>query len=103
MADTNKNGQIDYDETSRLLSSSEDFRNCSIAKNGALYTPGDEYNRKSSYIISCDGDGRGRDPQSGDQNDAEIGTTCDQVCRTFLTARNAYNCGNEYGVGSGNV
>jgi len=82
------------DESSRLLENSEDFRNCSIAKNSCHYTPTKEYCAGVPDTIS-DGDNRGRDPQD---IGGEIGTQIDIKMRECSLAKNAdrYTPGNEY-------
>lgn len=85
------------EESSRLLSNSESFRTCSIAKNSAGYTPGDEYCAGHEDTIS-DGDCRGRDPEG---QGGVIGTTCDIDMRNKLMAKNSdgYTKGNQYCAG----
>jgi hypothetical protein len=110
MADTNKNGQTDYDETSRLLINSEAFRTCSMAFNSAGYTPSNEYVALHHDTIANDGDGKGRDPKDGDQQNPNIGTPKDVSMRKCLTAKNTptkaddgwtgYNCAQQYCAGS---
>jgi hypothetical protein len=109
MADTNKNGQTDYDETSRLLINSEAFRTCSMAFNSAGYTPNNEYIALHEDTIA-DGDCKGRDPKDGNQLSQDIGTDKDVSMRKCLTAKNTptkaddgwtgYNCAQQYCAGS---
>jgi len=101
MADTNKNGKIDYDESSRLLTLSEGYRDCSMAFNANGYTPGKEYCKGHEDTIA-DGDCKGRDPQDGDQQNPSIGTNKDVDMRECLIAKNGglYTKGNEYSVGT---
>lgn len=84
------------DETSRLVTISEDFRTCSIAKNGQGYVPGKEYLPATPDTIS-DGDDRGRDPKT---DGGSIGTNIDINTRNKQMAKNAdgYTYGDEYGV-----
>ena len=118
MADKNK---LDIDTPSRLSESSADFRTCSIAKNSASlskdtwggYTPGNEYCEGSNWTIAGDGDGKGRDPSDGDQQNPEIGNPIDKEMRTCLLAKNTpsvsddgwsgYTPGSQYCAGSDRV
>jgi len=78
-----------------------DMRNCSLAKNAALYTPGNEYLPAHADTIS-DGDDKGRDPEDGNQHNPNIGTTIDIGMRECLLAKNSdrYTPGNEYCAGN---
>jgi len=85
------------DESSRLLENSEDYRTCSIAKNSARHSPGNEYCPATSDTIS-DGDDKGREPE---QEGGSIGTKTDIATREKMIAKNAdgYTKSNEYGAG----
>jgi len=109
---------LDIDTPSRLSESSEDFRTCSLAKNSPSlakdkwggYIKGNEYCGGSNWTIANDGDGKGRDPDDGDQQNPEIGTRKDVSMRNCLTGKNTptkaddgwtgYNCANQYCAGS---
>ena len=85
------------DETiSNLLVNSEEFRNKLLAKNKELYTEGSEYKTGHPNSIS-DGDEKGRDPED---EGGSIGTSIDIQKENALTAKNKYNCNNEYAAGS---
>ena len=117
MADTNKNGETDYTEASRLTISSEEFRKCSVAKNSPSvanegwsgYVPGNEYCAGTPDTQS-DGDNRGRDPE---EDGGSIGTKDDIVMRNRLMAKNTpsvsddgwsgYTPGSQYCAGSDRV
>jgi hypothetical protein len=85
------------EESSRLLSNSESFRTCSIAKNGAGYTPNSQYCAGVPDTVS-DGDNRGRDPEA---DGAPVGTVCYIEMRDKLMAKNSdyYTKGDEYCAG----
>lgn len=85
------------EESSRLLENSEDYRTCSIAKNSARHTPGNEYLPATSDTIS-DGDNKGREPE---QEGGSIGTKTDIATREKMVAKNAdgYTKDKEYGAG----
>jgi hypothetical protein len=74
-----------------------DMRNCSMAKNAALYTPGNEYKALHEDTIA-DGDCKGRDPEDGDQQNPSIGTNKDVSMRECLMAKNSghYTQSNQY-------
>ena len=86
-----------------LQENSGAYRDNALAFNSDLYIKGDEYSSDSPYIVNQDGDGRGRDPQDEDINNA--GTELDIKERNCMLARNKalYTRGNEYGAGSGNI
>jgi hypothetical protein len=91
----------DGENTSRLLTSSEEIREAMLAKNGKLYTEGKEYKTGHPNSIS-DGDEKGRDPED---EGGSIGTSVDIENREAMLAKNGnlYTCGNEYTAGSDNV
>lgn len=84
-------------DESRLLTNSEDFRTCSIAKNSCHYIPSKEYCAGVPDTIS-DGDNRGRDPQD---IGGEVGTQIDIKMRDCSLAKNSdrYTHGSEYCAG----
>jgi len=115
MADNNN---LDINTPSRISTTSEEYRKCSLAKNSPSlskdewggYICGKEYCEGSNWTISNDGDGKGRDPDDGNQQNPNIGTKKDVGMRTCLLAKNTpsksddgwtgYNCGNQYCAGS---
>jgi len=94
MADTNGNGKIEYDEPSRLSTSSEDFRTCALKRNSPSqsikvwggYVDGNEYCEGSNWIKNTDDDGKGRDPKDGDLLNA--GTAIDVTTRENSLKKN---------------
>jgi len=91
----------DGENTSRLLTNSEEIRKTMLAKNGDLYIEGKGYNTGHPNSIS-DGDEKGRDPED---EGGTIGTLTDIETREEMLAKNScmYTCGNEYSEGSDNV
>ena len=65
-----------------------DMRKCSMAKNSDGYTPGNEYLPAHDDTIS-DGDNKGRDPEDGNQQNEQIGTTIDIDMRNCSMAKNS--------------
>lgn len=86
---------------SRLETTSEEYRKCSIARNADHYTPNKEYCEGSPDVIS-DGDMKGRNPQDPTSASSPVGTSFDIKERADQLARNAklYTCGKEYCEGT---
>ncbi|MDA3780822.1 MAG: hypothetical protein PF487_11485 [Bacteroidales bacterium] len=91
----------DNENTSRLLTNSEEIRKTMLAKNSDLYVENKAYKTGHPNSIS-DGDKKGREPEDVG---GSVGTSVDIETRESMLAKNSdlYSCGNIYTAGSDNV